>query len=60
MAFSVEATTAEEERLNIRRNPYTSFVAASDCRTIYDYTASLPFALLAHQLHQMPRFVDEE
>ena len=27
---------------------------------IYEYTASLPFALLAHQLHQMPRFVDEE
>ena len=27
---------------------------------IYEYTASLPFALLAHQLHQRPRFVNEE
>jgi hypothetical protein len=26
--------TAEEDRLNIRRNPHTSFAAASDCRTI--------------------------
>jgi hypothetical protein len=24
--------TAEEDRLNFRRNPHTSFAAASDCR----------------------------
>jgi hypothetical protein len=26
--------TAEEDRLNFRRNPRTSFAAASDCRAI--------------------------
>jgi hypothetical protein len=33
--------TAEEDRLNIKRNLYTSFAAASDCRTvaIYEYTS---------------------
>src|SRR5262249_56515614 len=33
--------TAAEDRLNIRRNPHTSFAAVSDCRTIaiYEYTA---------------------
>jgi hypothetical protein len=32
--------TAAQNRLNIRRNPHTSFAAASDCRTIaiYEYT----------------------
>ena len=32
--------TAEENRLSIKRNLYTSFAAASDCRTIaiYEYT----------------------
>jgi hypothetical protein len=33
--------TAAEDRLSIKRNPHTSFAAASDCRTIaiYEYTA---------------------
>jgi hypothetical protein len=26
--------TAAEDRLNIKRDPHTSFAAASDCRTI--------------------------
>jgi hypothetical protein len=32
--------TAAEDRLSIKRNPHTSFAAASDCRTlaIYEYT----------------------
>ena len=32
--------TAAEDRLSFRRNPHTSFAAASDCRTIaiYEYT----------------------
>jgi hypothetical protein len=36
--------TAEEDRLSFRRNPHTSFAAASDCRTIaiYEYTPKTP------------------
>src|SRR6516164_2241908 len=35
--------TAAEDRLSIKRNPHTSFAAASDCRTIaiYEYTPLL-------------------
>jgi hypothetical protein len=37
--FSRLVATAEEDRLSFRRNPHTSFAAASDCRTIaiYEY-----------------------
>jgi len=31
------ATAAAEDRLSIKRNPHTSFAAASDCRTIAIY-----------------------
>jgi hypothetical protein len=33
--------TAAEDRLSFKRNPHTSFAAASDCRiiAIYEYTA---------------------
>jgi hypothetical protein len=34
--------TAEEDRLNIKRDLYTSFAAASDCRTIAIYESPRP------------------
>ena len=56
--------TAAEDRLNIRRNPHTSFAAASDCRkiAIYEYTPNSLLALNCragktisfHQLFQYP------
>jgi hypothetical protein len=44
LAPSRLVATAAEDRLSIKRNPLTSFAAASDCRTIaiYEYTPPPP------------------
>jgi hypothetical protein len=41
VAFSAGGDGGKKIALSIKRNPYTSFAAASDCRTIaiYEYTA---------------------
>ena len=36
--------TEAEERLNFRRNPHTSFAAASDCRRAFSVNINLPLA----------------